>query len=252
MTDESRSPEDSEKRYRVTFQKISQLLAHRWPEYVIEIIVVIIGITISLALSNWQENVSDSRLEQVYLKDLLEDISSDIDELEKTIGDTDSVIQSGNTLLKQSDAEKITLEKREFVNLMRSIIKRPNFISKNATFSALKSSANFQLIKDIELKKLLFEYDQQYQGLKSVEQAELQETVVITGPYIIKCIPFADSKQSDYWLKTLDIGNILSDIEFVNNIVLRRGKRTELLESYNEILKIAYQIREALQRSVKH
>ena len=54
------------------------LLTQRWPEYVVEIIVVIIGITISFAISNYQQDSTDKKLAHIYLQDLREDIKSDI------------------------------------------------------------------------------------------------------------------------------------------------------------------------------
>lgn len=235
---------------RGIFRKVGKLLALRWPEYFLEIVVVIIGITISLALSNLQQEAANRKLEQAYLKSLQEDIYADLKELEAVIHRTEIVIQSGNSLFQQSSSDTLKLDKEQFVNLVQSVIDRPNFVSKNATFYSLKSSANFQLVNDIELKNLLFEYDQLYQGLKTVESAELQETIFITGPYIIKYIPFADSKRTQIWLRDLDMEKILGEVEFVNNIVLRLGTRQELLEGYRESLKIAHQIKEALEKNI--
>lgn len=253
--DESQSQDERqvvEKRStKNTLLQFSQLLRKRWPEYILEIIVVIIGITISFGLNNIKEDASNSKLEQGFIKGLMDDISSDIKDLEETIRQTEIVIRSGQTLLDQSDAEKLTIEKKEFVNLVRSIVERPSFVSKNATFSALKSSVSLQLIQDMELKNLLFDYDQQYQALKIVEAAEQQETVAITGPYIIKYIPLADSKRSDDWLKNLAMENILSDVEFVNNVILRLEKRKELLEGYKKVLDLAHQIQDALKRNLQ-
>jgi hypothetical protein len=232
-------------------KRFSTLLAQRWPEYLVEIIVVIIGITISFAISKYQEDSRNRKLAHVYLEDLKEDIKSDIQSLDIVIQKTDSVIRSGQSLLNQSDAAKISLTKKDLVNLVRAIIARPNFISKNATFSSLKTSANFQLIEDIQLKTLLFEYDQDYQTIKAMELAELQATVTIAGPYLLKSIPLTDSKQSSYWLEKLDIESTLLSVEFMNNIALRIGNRMELLNSYKDILVTARQIDEGIQRNLE-
>ena len=225
------------------------LLTQRWPEYVVEIIVVIIGITISFAISNYQQDSTDKKLAHIYLQDLREDIKSDIFTLGETIQLTDSVILSGQSLIAQSDSN-MSLTKQGLVDLVRSLIRRPNFTSKNATFSSLKTSANFRLIKVIGLRKLLFEYDQDYQAIKAIEAAELQATVTIVGPYIIKSIPLADSRQASYWVEKLDVEAILGSVEFMNNVALRMGNRKELLESYEEIRNTAVQIDSAIQRNL--
>jgi len=165
------------------------LLANRWPEYILEIIVVIIGITISFTIDNMQNEASDRSLEKMYLARLKEDISSDVEGLQSVILRTDSLLISGQILLEQSRADEPTLSGKELARHMETVVARPNYISKNATFSALKSSGYFHLIQDDQLKELLFEYDQQYQGMKAVEMAELQVSSTITGPYFIKNIP---------------------------------------------------------------
>lgn len=233
------------------FKKIGALVAQRWPEYLLEIIVVIIGITISFALNNFQEETSNNRLEHTYLRGMYEDIESDINELDKIIKQTKIVLESGRELIEQSNAEKISLKKKELIHLVRLLIDRPNFVSKNNTFSSLKSTSNFQLIQDLELKNLLFDYDQKYQALKTVEMAELLAMVNITGPYVIKYIPLTDSIRSEKWLETLQVEDVLENIEFINNIILRLGNRRDLLKSYDAILVTAQQIRERLQLNLK-
>lgn len=175
-------------------------------------------------------------------KGLQEDIKSDIKSLDATIAKTEDVIRNGQSILDQSKTEKPSLSKVELVALVVAILDRPNFYSKNATFSSLKSSANFHLLRDIGLKNLLFEYDQQYQSLKAVESAELQATIFITGPYIIKYIPLSDAQRSAYWLENFKEEIVLRNVEFMNNIVLRMANRDELLKSYVSILKTARQI----------
>jgi hypothetical protein len=226
------------------------LLTQRWPEYVVEIIVVIIGITISFAISNYQRDSTDRRVAQIYLQDLGEDIKFDILALRETIQQTDSVILSGHSLISQNGSKR-HLTKEGFVDRVRTIIRRPNFISKNATFSSLKTSATFQLIKDIELRKLLFEYDQVYQTIKAMELAELQATVTIAGPYFIKSIPLIDTPRSLYWLEKLDVDAILGSVEFMNNVALRIDNREELLRSYKEILETALLIDKGIQRNLQ-
>lgn len=229
--------------------KFGNLLSERWPEYILEIIVVIIGITISFTINNIQSDAADRRLEQNYLMGLLEDISSDILELEELITETKKVVESGRILLEQSGMNEPTVGKDEFVNHVRTIAGRPNYISKNSTFTALKSSGYFHIIRDNQLLALLFDYEQHYQGLKSVEMAEMYVSATITGPYIIKSIPIADPEKTIELIKNVDVKHILHDIEFVNNLHLRRDNRTELLEGYIETLSVAKRIKNVLEKN---
>jgi hypothetical protein len=239
----------SEQTRSSTGRRFRDLLVTRWPEYVVEIVVVIIGITISFGIANFQERSANNRMARIYLQDLSEDLKSDMQILRKTISKTDSVIRSGQMLLDQNNTGEISLSKEDLVNLVRILVQRPNFISKNATFSSLKTTANFQLIEDIQLKNLLFEYDQDYQTIKAMEAAELQATVMLTGPLVIRSIPLTDSRHA-HWLERLDVNAILSDIEFMNNVSLRVGNRSELRESYADLLTTAQQIVESIEKNL--
>jgi hypothetical protein len=247
---QSENPNSEKKISRASFKKMGVLLVQRWPEYLLKIIVVIIGITISFALNRFQENTSNSKLEQTYLKGMYEDITSDIHALERVNIQTKIVLESGRELLEQSNAQKMSLEEKEIIHLVRSLMDRPNFLSKNVTFSSLKNTSNFQLIRDLDLKNLLFDYDQKYQALKTVEMAELHAVVVITGPYIMKYIPLTDSIRTEEWLKRLRLEDVLRNVEFINNVILRLDNRKELLRNYDAILNTSRKIQERLKRNL--
>jgi hypothetical protein len=232
-------------------QKFGVLLAARWPEYLVEIIVVIIGITISFAISNMQIAENNRATEQLYLAELLADITSDIRELDSVISETQKVIQSAGTLLDEGRLKDPSMAKVIFVNHVTQIMGRPNFVSKNKTINALKSAGYFHLIKDNELKQTLFEYDQQYQGLKAVESAELQVMSTITGPYIIKFIPLNGRSKTENRIGAIDVQKIIVQIEFVNNIELRLSNRQELLEGYIALKELAHKIKDTATKNIE-
>lgn len=125
---EEPSTEELKQSSHGTTWKFGKLLSERWPEYILEIIVVIIGITISFTINNIQSDAADRRLEQTYLMGFLEDISSDILELEELITETKKVVECGRILLEQSGINEPTVGKVEFVSHVRIIAGRPNYI----------------------------------------------------------------------------------------------------------------------------
>jgi hypothetical protein len=236
----------------VGVRKVGKLLAERWPEYLLEIIVVIIGITISFAINNYQVSATNRSLEQTYLQGLLADISSDIIELQEVIVKTRAVVESCQVLIEHSRSDKATLTADKFIAHVMGVGQRPSYVSKNATFAGLKNSGNFNLISDNGLKLLLFEHDAQYQVIKTLENAELQVVVGITGPYILKYIPIDDpAKANAQIMNKLNVQSILGDVEFINNVILRADNRQELLATYEETLVIAKKIHGALEKNVR-
>jgi hypothetical protein len=252
ISSDQHSPDESlskDKKVFASMKRIGTLVAERWPEYLLEIIVVIIGITISFTLNNFQTSAANKVLEETYLRGLQQDVQADIQELKETMERTSTVITSSEKILDESKREKIVLTKNELVNLVLEIASRPNFVSKNSTLSSLKSSANLPLIRDASLKNLLFTYDQQYEGLKTVEFFEGQEVISLVAPVILKNIPLTRDA-GHKWIDTLSVERILSNVEFINSAIVRREKRHELFKGYAEILKTLTQIEEKLNENL--
>src|ERR1700730_17921507 len=59
------------------------LIKEMWPAYLIEIVVIILGISITLALEEWRDNKKENHLEQIYLKNLQTDIDVDRKKLQE-------------------------------------------------------------------------------------------------------------------------------------------------------------------------
>ncbi len=139
--------------------RVISLIKEMWPAYLIEIIVIILGISITLALEEWRDQGKENDLENIYQRNLLADIEVDVQSLRSVQGKSLHIIGRGNELLgftKNPHAKEITPARVEAD--VRSILGRPKFFSSDATFSDLKSSGNLHLLKDIQLKNMLFDY----------------------------------------------------------------------------------------------
>jgi type II secretory pathway pseudopilin PulG len=140
-----------------SLRKLANLIRERWPEYVVEIAVIIFSISISFALDEWKDRQQKQELEQLYLKELARDIDADIRQLNGIIAETKQVAQKANGLIKLSQQESQPVYS-QFVNDVRFIFKRPRFVAQDATFSDLKSSGNLQTMRSFPLKNALFDY----------------------------------------------------------------------------------------------
>ena len=79
--------------------KVGHLIKEMWPAYLIEIFVIILGISITLALEEWRDNSKELQLEKVYQKNLLADIESDLQSLQYARDKTQKFLTQGNDLL---------------------------------------------------------------------------------------------------------------------------------------------------------
>ena len=212
---------------------VSGLIKEMWPAYLIEIIVIILGISITLALEEWRDNSKENHLEQIYLKNLQTDIGTDLTSLSLAINGTKSLLQRGNELLGYArSADNKNISPGQVNEDVRAILGRPNFFTSDASFTDLKSSGNLHLIKDIQLKNLLFAYYSETQHIKEVQDAERQTTITLSGAYFLKQFPLDEMRSQVSPMTTKDLNNVFKNIEFENNVLLRVLNRKELLDIY--------------------
>lgn len=225
--------------------RVLTLIGEMWPAYLIEVLVIILGITITLALEEWRDVSREERLASIYNKNLQTDIATDLQTLQYTTGNTRALIDRGNELLAfADDPEKAPLSPGRLDTNLQMVLGRPDFISSDPTFSDLKSSGNLHLIKDIRLKNLLFAYYSLVQNIREVQDAERQATIVISAPYFLHAFPLGTGAGAG--MPPRQLAALAKDIGFRNNVLLRVSNRKELLEDYERATTLAGQVRDAL------
>jgi hypothetical protein len=209
------------------------LIRDMWPAYLIEIFVIILGISVSLALEEWRDTGKEKRLENIYIRNLLSNVDSDLQSLQYTSVSTKQIVEKGNELLSVlRDPAGKTVSSKEIVEDVNVILGRPKFLSNDVTFTDLKSSGNLHLIKDIALKNLLFSYYNLTQNIRDVQDAEQQATIILSGPYFLKRFPLDDKTNPKDLFAPEEISGLVKNIEFKNNVLLRVQNRQELLNDY--------------------
>ncbi|GAB4029795.1 hypothetical protein [Spirosoma gilvum] len=227
--------------------KLAQLVREKWPEYVIEIIVIIFSISISFALDEWKDDRHKQELEQTYLKGLYSDIQTDMRQIGEVIAETKQVIQKATSLSNRNPQTPIS-DYEAFVQDFRFVFRRPRFIAEDVTFADLKSTGNMQVISNALLKRALFDYYKQYETIVRVETAELETTNTIIGPYLLRRLPLTGTS-----LKNAGVnwGAALAENEYQNALLVRRSTREELLRDYQESLRLGRSILTLIKPAIK-
>lgn len=238
----------SDKKPISRFGQVSKLLQERWPEYILEIAVIIFSITISFALDEWKEKNRKQEVEQVYLRSLANDFDADINQLDEIIVETKQVIQKARALGALSTEQAAAkVNYNQILDDVRFVFKRPRFIAEDATFADLQSTGNMQLFTNYSLKRALFDYYKNYESISLVEAAELEATNGVAGPYLLKRLPLAKELHN----KPVDLATVVGEIEFKNMMLMRQSTRDELLRDYEELLKQGKEIRTMLKQQIK-
>jgi hypothetical protein len=219
---------------------VGGLIKDMWPAYLIEIFVIIFGISITLGLEEWRDKSRENHIETIYLKNLLSNVESDLRALKNTSLGTQKLLDRGNELLGyiRNPVDR-TIPSVQLNEDVRAILSRPKFLTNDATFSDLKSSGNLRLINDIQLKNLLFAYYSQTQDIRDVQDAEQQTTIALSGSYFLKHFPMDDKTILPAVPANEASGDLLKSVEFQNNVLLRVLNREELLDSYQRADSIA-------------
>lgn len=215
--------------------RVLHLLGEMWPAYLIEVVVIIVGITITLALEEWRDKGKEADLEKVYLANLAADIEGDLQSLHYAATETDTLIARGEDIRRfEQDPEGHPLTGERLNENVRKLLDRPNFLSHDATFSDLKSSGNLHLIKDIKLKGLLFSYYSQVDNILRIQAAEQHATIDLIAPFFLKWFSMDPSLEAPILKNPGGIKALPSNIEFRNQVGARVAMRRELQNMYRK------------------
>ena len=139
-------------------KRILTTFTQKWPEYLLEILVITIGILGAFALNNWNEGRKASELEQNYYCRMLEDVYQD----EERLGDQQAItkkrLEASNKMLAL--LQKMKPEPTAVFGQMLTAMGGSNFSHEPTTsaFEDIKSSGNLNILSDLTLKNKLTSY----------------------------------------------------------------------------------------------
>jgi hypothetical protein len=250
---ESKDSASSPNRW-ASFREIGFLFRSQWPKYLVDVLVIIIGITLSFTFDSFKEEYNRRATEKAYIKALLGDVISDIHELKRVIAASENVVEKANWLLSMTDKPK-EINREQFATAVKEVMDRTNFISKDATFSDLTSSGNMLLLEDINLKATLFEYHRLYESVRAVEIAERETANINIAPYLMKNFSIKGLKKGGKTTivhQGVNLDQLLGDNDFSNIISVRWVDRSELLDDYRLELTMAEKIKAQLDAKTHH
>lgn len=147
-------------------------------EYIIEFVIVILGITIAFWLSNLSEIRKENRLEDVYLQQLHDDLITDINVLDRGLKASERKIeflQTGMGYILSMERKKLSADSVASIALTLG-----NFVffftPTNDTYLTLQQSGDLKIIKSMVLKKKLVTLYKYYELIR-LEQSNFSEAL---------------------------------------------------------------------------
>ena len=157
-----------------------------WFYYLLELLVVFIGVTAGFLLNNWREENSNSKLEQKYLNGFYADLISDKDDLDsliyRTKGKTDKLMK----VLKESEYDNNSLSREMANEIIEQILYLEWFTLADDTYDDIINSGNLNIISDYRVKETISSYYSLLHEVKNVEQFYLNHMNDYGFPIIYK------------------------------------------------------------------
>jgi hypothetical protein len=147
----------------------------------IEVLLIFIGVTIAVAFGNW----NDKRKEKIIERNYLELLSSEVNEnritLDRMILKYNSKIVVLKKIMDLTGPVPSLISMHSFDSLLFLGLSSPNFELTNSITDELLSSGNGNLIRDINLRILITQWNNQYNFYNSSDQ---KTTLDILEKYI--------------------------------------------------------------------
>ncbi len=142
-------------------KRLLTTLYQKWPEYLLEILVIILGILLALYVEEWNEDRKDDEKGREYLLLLEEDLKSDTTDLGESIRYYEQRMERLGSLVRilrnESPMPMKTIDSL-FWNLYITI----NFVASTETFQSMISSGDWELITNQSIKTSYYKLNKQY------------------------------------------------------------------------------------------
>ncbi len=206
-----------------------------WKNHLIEVLVVIIGVSIAFALNNWKEQGDQEEQERIYLESLRSDIESDIEQLDSLMSNCKRISASHARLLYFLKNEPASPDSLFTHTIM--LFALPDFQANVVTYDALKSSGDLRLINSFGLKKAIFETYQRYGTIEQLEQILLDNMHQVSAPYLLDHFDydvFQFTGVADAAVKAEVMAFLMNDRKFKNLVYANNGFIYSITAHYNK------------------
>ncbi|MEO0789397.1 MAG: DUF6090 family protein [Bacteroidota bacterium] len=190
---------------------MSSLLKKHGPRLILELLVIIVGILLSVYITNLFENAKESRKEQIFLKQLQQDLQDDLTSLR-----SDSTIRSE----QYHNVERMTAYVGGFdANIPTSVMAQgiPSLLSPirhtptDATFRVLESTGTLSLLQDEELLRSITRlYANTYADLAIADQNIENFRTNFLLPFALEQFNFLESFRNPEFLPEMDLDAIVN------------------------------------------
>lgn len=196
-----------------------------WRYYLLELLVVFVGVTGAFLLNTWREN----RIAKTQVKNYLESIRLDLREDQENLRENIDFLTENNRMLRkflESPGDDWTTDSTRVV--LANSMQLVSFTGKSSTYESMKYSGHLTLIRDFDKRTAIVSY---YEGFVTIALKDKLTMDWITGQII------------DIFLEEIDMrmfvvmdDNIFTELSFLNRFSGLWALLNQNLEAYMELL----------------
>jgi len=181
-----------------------------WRSKIVDLLIVIIGITLAFRLNSWSESKKQDDLLQDYLTSFALENQSNIESLVSVIDYAQLQLGKSDTL--QKIMRKEAYHDHRLQRLSPSLLNMVTYGPSVITMENIKESGDFELIKDYKLRKKIITAYESLDDIKDQEKVLNDYVKNITRPYFFEKIRYRD-------FYPVDDEGLIKDHRFENMII---------------------------------
>jgi len=208
---------------KVRYELMNQNKASKYFKYAIgEILLVMLGILLALQVNNWNNHRLETSKEQMFLKNLKSDFTTNLAEYEKIYGRGEEAYQASVDLLDIIKSDK-AINANEIESLLNKIVNKIQSLDlMSGSIDEIINTGSLNIIRDAKLRKQLSNW--------SYHIADTKDDIVIMNAYLF-----------DVFVPTLTkkmlLRNSMNPDHFEDNLGLSKISRSGFKIDYSETIK---------------
>ncbi len=156
-----------------------------WKDHIINLFVVILGISVAFYLEGYRETQSAKKLSAKYMISLGEDLKEDRNLLDTLNKINDRLLSNLNKISNASVGAPINEDSLSIY--LYSIMYNPPFTPQSTSYESMKTSGQMDLLADFEVRKKVIElYEQYYNGMNQFDDAIAEHLRDFVKPYFVE------------------------------------------------------------------
>jgi hypothetical protein len=217
---------------------------HKLGDILIDIAIIVFGITLSLMVERWRENAHERAVEKKFLLGLRVDLQNDILQL-KSDSASYYDLNNGWHYLRNAGIHKTNLNRDSLIKYTNTLTNTTEFIPNDSRFEALKSSGQFNVIENDSLQNLILDlYQNKIASLKLTTSYITNFKVQQLLPFLSKNMRYNDADSTDNLQQVIEMPEM-------QNYLLFGGFGGEAMDRYHAIINESKKIIEMINKQYR-